>query len=108
VSHPLALSAANVFSGRTNGAPGKSSGVHFKEFGTCLGDRRALVRLSNLSGLSEVRDDAEPIRVPLRVGGIYEVGLSFVTRSANQLSSSDRWSFVISVKARPIPNRTSE
>jgi hypothetical protein len=38
----------------------------------------------------------------------YETGLSWETISANQASSSDRWSDVISVKARPIPNLGSQ
>ena len=38
----------------------------------------------------------------------YEIGLSWLTISPNQASSSDRWSGVISVNARPIPNRGSQ
>ena len=39
---------------------------------------------------------------------IYEIGLSWLTISANQASSIDRLSGVISVKARPIPNLGSQ
>jgi hypothetical protein len=38
----------------------------------------------------------------------YEVGLSWVTISANQLSNIARWADVMSVKARPIPNLPCE
>jgi hypothetical protein len=37
----------------------------------------------------------------MELGGTYEVGMSWVTSSANQASNSARWLGVISLKARP-------
>jgi hypothetical protein len=52
--------------------------------------------------------NAYSVALVMQFGGTYEVGLSWVTSSANQPSSSDRWLGVISVKARPIPNLRSQ
>ena len=51
---------------------------------------------------------ARPMGVLNQHSRSYEIGLSWLTSSPNQASSSDRWSGVISVNARPIPNRGSQ
>ncbi len=51
---------------------------------------------------------ARPMRVLKQHSRSYEIVLSWLTISPNQASSSDRWSGVISVNARPIPNRGSQ